>query len=99
MGEHEIEEMWRKQHSSEAKLQFKVTVVNPAENIITGDKPYVWGHSQKAGFELANNFLKERVVGGLPTKKPLVIEIEEKQGKKRSWHITLEIKTGKWKGK
>jgi hypothetical protein len=34
----------------------------------------------------------------LPTKEPLVIEIEEEQGKKRTWHITLEIKRGKWKG-
>lgn len=96
MGEHEIEEMWRKQHSKESKIQFKVTVANPAEDIITGDRPFAWGHSQKDGFELANNFLKERVLSGLPTKKPLVIEIEEKQGKKRSWHITLEIKKGKW---
>lgn len=99
MDEHEIEEMWRKQHAKDAKTQFKVTVVNPAERIITGDKPSVSGHSQKEGFELANKFLKERVLSGLPTKRPLVIEIEEKQGKKRSWHVTLEIKEGKWTGK
>jgi hypothetical protein len=99
MGEHEIEEMWRKQHSKEAKIQFKVTVASPAEDNITGDKPLAWGHSQKDGFELANNFLKERVLSGFPTKNPLVIQIEEKQGKKRSWYITLEIKKGKWKGK
>ena len=99
MGEHEIEEMWRRQHPKEAKIQFKVTVANPAEDSITGDKPPAWGHSQKGGFELASNFLKERVLGGFPTKNPLVIQIEEKQGKKRSWYITLEIKKGKWKGK
>ena len=99
MGEHDIEEMWRKQHgmSKESRNHFSVTVVNPAENIITGSTPYVLGHSLNDGFQLANNFLKERVLSGLPTKKPLVIEIEEKQGKKRSWHIILEIKKGKWK--
>jgi hypothetical protein len=100
MGEHEIEEMWRKQHgiSKGSKNQFRVTIVNPAEKIITGDTPYVWGNSLNDGFQLANNLLKDKVLSGLPTKKPLVIEIEEKQGKKRSWHITLEIKRGKWKG-
>ena len=101
MGEHEIEEMWRKQHgiSKGSKNQFRVTIVNPAEKIITGDTPYVWGNSLNDGFQLANNILKGKVLSGLPTKKPLVIEIEEKQGKKRSWHITLEIKRGKWKRK
>jgi hypothetical protein len=59
----------------------------------------VWGNSLNDGFQLANNILKGKVLSGLPTKKPLVIEIEEKQGKKRSWHITLEIRRGKWKGK
>jgi hypothetical protein len=99
MDEHEIEERWRKEHPKESKNQFKVRVVNPSEDIITGEKPHVWGHSQKDGFELAIKFLNERVLSGLPTKDPLVIEITEKQGKKRCWHITLEIKEGKWKGK
>ena len=101
MGEHDIEEMWRKQHgiSKESKSQFRVTVVNPAKKVITGDTPHVWGHSLNDGFELANNILKEKVLSGLPTKKPLVVEVGEKQGKKRCWHITLEIKKGKWKGK
>jgi hypothetical protein len=99
MGEHEIEEMWRKQHgmSKGSKNQFSVTVVNPSENNITGSTPSVLGHSLNDGFLLANNLLRDKVLSGLPTKKPLVIEIEEKQGKKRSWHIILEIKNGKWK--
>jgi hypothetical protein len=101
MGEHDIEEMWRKQHgmSKESKYQFSVTLVNPAENIITGSTQHLSGHSLNDGFQLANNYLKERVLSGSPTKEPLVIEIEEKQGKKRSWHIILEIKKGKWKRK
>jgi hypothetical protein len=101
MGEHDIEETWRKQHgmSKESQKQFSVTLVNPTENIITGSTRHVMGHSLNDGFQLANNYLKERVLSGLPTKKPLVIEIEEKQGNRRRWHIILEIKKGKWKGK
>ncbi len=100
MGEREIEETWRKQHgvSKGSKNQFSVTVVNPAENTITGRRPKVAGHSLNDGFQLANNYLTDKVLSGLPTKKPLVIEIEEKQGKNRSWHIILEIKNGKWQG-
>jgi hypothetical protein len=100
MGEHEIEEMWRKQHgmSKGSKNQFRVTIVNPAESNLTGRIPNVVGHSLNDGFQLANNHITDKVLRGLPTKEPLVIEIEEEQGKKRTWHITLEIKRGKWKG-
>ena len=99
MDEHEIEELWRKQHAKDAKNQFRVTVVHPAEGSITGDKQFAWGHTLSDAFEVANQYMKERMLSALPTGNPMVIEIEEKQGKKRIWHLTLEIKKGKWKRK